>query len=127
MDGNSNGRATGDYKRVSFKERARERDPARLIRKKIAYLAGADKSDAEITKKYAREVRAAIQGVKKLALKRHGQAAARLFAEADRLTAELELAIEANPMRDHGRAFGDHDAINRTLVSVQEGVKPCSN
>jgi len=126
MDGNSNGRATGDhdgratgdYKRVSFKERARERDPARLIRKKIAYLAGADKSDAEITKKYAREVRAAIQGVKKLALKRHGQAAARLFAEADRLTTELELAIEANPMRD---------AINRTLVSVQEGVKPCSN
>jgi len=112
---------TQNFKRINFSESARERDPVRLIRKKITYLAGADKNNPEVTKNFIREVRTAIQGVKKLAFKRHGQEAARLFSEADQLTTELELALKANPMRDHA----DH----RTLVSIslQDGAMPCSN
>ena len=106
--------------RVNFRPSARERDPVKLTQKKIAYLAGIDKNNPEVTKKYKREVRTAIKGIKKLAFKRHEQESARLFAKAGQLTAGLELALGARPTRDH--------ANHRTLVSIRKkGVTPCSN
>ena len=109
-----------DVGRVNFKASARERDPVKLIQKKIAFLAGTDKSNPKLIKKYEREVHTAIKGIKKLALKRHGQESAQLFAKADPLTAGLELALGARPRRDH--------ANHLTLVSIRkEGEKPCSN
>jgi TPP-dependent pyruvate/acetoin dehydrogenase alpha subunit len=105
--------------RVNFKSNARERDPVKLIQKKIAVLAWADKSNPEVTKKHEREVRTAIKGIKKSAFKRYGQVSARLFAKAGQLTASLELALGGRPMRDH--------ANRRTLVSIRKkGVTPCS-
>ena len=51
-----------DVGRVNFKASARERDPMKLIQKKIAYLAGIDKSNPEVTKKYKRKVRTTVRG-----------------------------------------------------------------
>jgi len=82
-----------DVGRVSFRPSARERDPVKLTRMKIAYLAGADKSNPEVTKKNEREVSTAIKGIKKLAFKRHIQESARLFTKAGQLTLGLEPAI----------------------------------
>jgi hypothetical protein len=109
-----------DVGRVNFKASVRERDPMKSIRKKITYLVGIDKGNAEVTKKYKREVHTAVRGIKKMAFKRHGQESARLFAKAGQLTAGLELALGARPRRDHTN--------RRTLVSIcKEGVTPCSS
>jgi hypothetical protein len=106
--------------RVNFRPNARKRGPVKVTQKKITYLAGINKSNPEVTKKYKREVCTAIKGIKKLAFKRYGQESARLFAKAGQLTAGLELALRARPMRDH--------ANHRTLVSIRKkGVTPCSN
>ena len=108
-----------DVGRFNFRASARERGTMKSIRKKIAVLAGADKSNPEVTKKHEREVRTAIKGIKMLAFKRYGQVSTRLFAKAGQLTASLELALGARPMRDH--------ANHRTLVSIRKkGVTPCS-
>jgi hypothetical protein len=106
--------------RVNFRASAKERDPVKLIQKKITDLVGTDKSNPEVTKKHEREVRTAIKGIKKLAFKRYGQVPARLFAKAGQLTVGLELALGAQPRRDH--------ANHRTLVSIhKERVTPCSS
>ena len=106
--------------RVNFRSSITERNPTKLTQKKIAFLAGADKSNPEVTKKHEREVRTDIKGIKKLAFKRYEQESAWLFAKVGQLTAGLELALGARPMRDH--------ANHRTLVSIRKkGVTPCSN
>jgi hypothetical protein len=109
-----------DVGRVNFRPIARERDPVKLTQKKIAFLAGPDKSNPEVTKTHEREVRTTIKESKKLAFKRYGQVSARLFAKAGQLTAGHELAPGARPTRDH--------ANHRTPVSIRkEGVMPCLN
>ena len=109
-----------DVGRVNFKASARERDIMKMIQKKIAFLAGIDKSNPEVTKKYKRKVRTAVRGIKKMAFKPRGRKSARLFAKAVQLTAGLELALGARPRRDH--------ANHRTLVSIcKEGVTQCSS
>ena len=74
-----------DVGRVNFKASARERDPMKMIQKKIAFLAGIDKSNPEVTKKYKREAPTVIKRIKKLALQQHGQESARLFTKASEL------------------------------------------
>ena len=109
-----------DVGRVNFRPIARERDPVNLTQKRIAFLAGPDKSNSEVTKKPEREVRTAIKESKKLAFKRYGQVSARLFAKTEQLTAGHELALGAQLTRDH--------ANHRTPVSIRkEGVTPCLN
>jgi hypothetical protein len=106
--------------RVSFRPNARERDPVKLTKKKIAFLARADKSNPKVSKKYKGEVRTTKKGSKKLAFKQHRKESARLFAKAGQLIAVFELVLEARSRRDH--------ANHRTLVSIRKvGVMPCSN
>ena len=93
-----------DVGRVNLRPSARERDPVKLIQKKIAFLAGGDKSNPEVTKKFEREVRTSVREIKKMAFKRYRQKSARLFAKAGQLTAGLELALGARQMRDHAAA-----------------------
>ena len=71
--------------RVNFRPSAREWDPVKLTQKKITYLAGADQSNPEVTKKYKREAPTVIKRIKKLALQQHGQESARLFTKASEL------------------------------------------
>lgn len=109
-----------DVGRVNFKTSARERNPVKLTQKKIAFLTGTDKNNSEVSKKYKREVRTAVRGIKKMASKRYRQESAWLFAKAGQLTAGCELALSVRPRCDH--------ANHRTLVSIRrEGVTPCSS
>ena len=71
-----------DIGRINFRANARERDPVKLTRKKIAYLGGADKNNSDVTKKYERKIRTAIKGIKKLVFTQHGQKSAQLFTKA---------------------------------------------
>ena len=74
-----------DIGRISLRPSVRERDPVKLIRKKISYLTGSGKSNPEVTKKYKREAPTVIKRIKKLALQQHGQESARLFTKASEL------------------------------------------
>ena len=87
--------------KVSFKRVSQENDPVARVEKKLRYFTGAEKKDLGSTERCVRDIRTAIQEIRKLAEKRHGPELSRLYSEADRPTEALRGALQGLRMHDH--------------------------
>ena len=108
--------------RVSLRPSAREREPMKLTRKKIAYLVEADNNNSDVSEKYERETRTAIKGIKKLPIKQQGQESARLFSKAGPRAAGFELAPLVRRTRNHTAACHNRLCISN-LITRTKGEK----
>jgi hypothetical protein len=90
--------------RINLRFSARERNPGKFTRKKIAYLVGTNKNNITVTKKYVREIRTVMKGIKKLVFKQHGRESTQLFTKAGPRTAGLEPASRVRGTRGHAAA-----------------------